>query len=177
MFNEVLFANNELNSSGGSVKISPQKSYVYVTYADKVDIAEIRKILNFINAIRKKHRISLLPIVINLKDSIFEDKLSYILLECICFNLIERDGCKLALIFNCKYSIYNEGIKTSCLKHVNGTKEGIEKFKKTFKFDIFQSHFRRIVNYESFSMESTSRMMQDVDNFLKGWGIKKGIVI
>ena len=173
MFDEALFVNNKLNSSSQSVRISSKKSYIYETHANKIDIAEIGRILNFINAIKKKHRVSLLPIVINLKNNIFEDKLTYILLECICYNLIEKEGCKLTLLFNCKHSIYNEGIKTSCLKHVNGTREGLDTFKKKFRFDIFQSHFRKIVNYETYSIESTSRMVQDVDNYLKGCGIQK----
>lgn len=173
MFGESLFVNNILNSSNRSIRISPNKVYIYETHAEKIDIAEIRRILNFVNAIKSKHRLSLLPILINLKNSIFDDKLSYILLECICFNLIEKEGCKLTLRFNCKHEIYNEGIKTSCLKYVNGTKEGLNKFKKLFKFDIFQSHFRKIVSFETYSIESTSRMVQDIDNYLKGCGIQK----
>lgn len=174
MFNEKLFVNNTLNSSNCCVRISSKKNYTYETHSSKIDATEIRRILNFINAIKKKHRLSLLPITINLKNSIFEDKLSYILLECICYNLIEKEECRLTLIFNCKHSIYNEGIKTSCLKHVNGSSIGLEKFKRLFKFDIFQSHFRRIVKYESYSIESTSLMVQDIDNYLKGCGIQRG---
>ena len=173
MFDAALFVNNKLNRSNRNIRLSSNKTYVYETRAYEIDIDEIRKILNFINSIKVKHRLSLLPIIINLNNGIFVDKLSYILLECICFNLIEKEGCKLTLLFNCQHKIYNEGIKTSCLKYVNGTKEGLNKFKKLFKFDIFQSHFRKIVNVESYSFESTSRMVQDIDNFLKVCGIKK----
>ena len=170
---EALFVNNKLNSSTLSVRMSHKKTYIYETKTNIIDIEEIRNILNFINAIKKKHRVSLLPIVINLKDSTFEDKLSYILLECICHHLIEKEKCKLTLLFHCPHSIYNEGIKTSCLKHVNGTQKGLENFKKLYKFDLCMSHFRRILSFENYSYEMASLMVQEVDCFLKGCGIKE----
>ncbi len=174
MFNENLFLQNNCGISQKKLKISPKKQYIYTNRSEKVDLPVIKKIVNFIYSIKSKHRLNLIPIVINLgKNIVIEDKLTYILLECICYNLIVKEHCNLSLIFHCPHTIYNEGIKTSYLKYVNGSKVGLLTFANHFNFEIRGNHFRKIIQSEDFNGEQTARIVQDIDCFLKNCFIQK----
>lgn len=174
VFNEDLLFRNNSDSGVRKIRMSPEKKYIYTNNTGKINLSEIRRIIGFICSIRNKHRLSLIPIVLDLgRGTIIEDKLSYILLECICYHLIEKEKCNLTLSFLCPHTIYNEGIKTSYLKTIDGTKKGLDTFSKHFQFDIRGSHFRRVIQSENFNGEQTARLVQDIDNFLKFCLIQK----
>ena len=168
MFNGQLFIERNNDNVSKKVRISSQKEYIYMNQSQQVGLHEIKKIIVFLNSIKSRHRLSLLPIKIILgKNIVIEDKLTYILLECICYHLIEKEKCKLTLTFSCPHNIYNEGIKTSHLKYINGTQTGMSNFATHFRSDLKGSHFRRVIKSEEFDGAQTSRTVQDIDSFLK----------
>ena len=168
MFNEQLLLENNSSKTQNRIKMTPNKEYIYINQSQQVGLHEIKKIINFLNSIKSRHRLSLLPIKIILgKNIVIEDKLTYILLECICYHLIVKEKCKLSLTFSCPHNIYNEGIKTSHLKHIDGTQTGMSNFTNHFRLDLKGSHFRRVIKSEEFDGAQTSRTVQDIDSFLK----------
>ena len=174
MFNEKLFLDHNTGDPIKKIKTNSQKTYIYTTRSQKVDLFEIKRIINYLYSIRCRHRLSFFPIVIDLgKNIVIEDKLTYILLECICYHLIVKERCNLSLKFHCPHTIYNEGIKTSYLKYINGTKNGMTTFASHFHSEIKGSHFRRIIQSEDFNGEQTARTVQDIDSFLKFYLIQK----
>ena len=140
--------------------------FVYKTTAKTIDLIEINKILNYIVDVKNSAFISQSPIRIDLSFAQkFEDKLSYIIFECLCYELIVHKNCNLKVVFNCKHNILNEGIKYSFLKEINtiSKKTLIQKF----DFDIFGAHYRKKVSYENQNPSIVSIVTQDVYNFLK----------
>lgn len=173
MFNEHLFLEKNYNAPQ-KIKLSSKKEYVYKNLSGKVDLMELKKIFNFIYSIKCRHRLSLLPIVIDLgRNTVIDDKLTYILLECICYNLVAKEKCILKLLFHCPHNIYNEGIKTSSLRYLNGTKDGMFEFVKHFSFEIKGNHYRQVIKSEKFNGEQTARTSQDIDSFLKNCMIQE----
>lgn len=169
--NELFFQKNSTNAK--KAKLTPQKTYEYHSYYDTINLLEIKRILEFISTIRNRHAISLVPIVIDLGKKQFEDKLCYILLESICYRLISEEKAKLTLRFDCMHNIYIEGIKQSCLIQLNGQRNELERFKSKFKFDVYQSHFRRLLELSKYTPEKTSQTVQEIDTYLKNCGIQK----
>lgn len=167
MFNEELFLQANYGVPQKRITLSAKKKYVYKNRSGKVDLLEIKKIINFLYSIKCRHRLSFLPIVIDLGYIDIDDKLTYILLECICYNLIVKEKCNLTLLFHCPHTIYNEGIKMSYLKYVNGTKIGLKTFVDNFSFEIKGMHYRQLIKSENFNGEQTARTVQNIDSFLK----------
>ena len=168
MFNEKLFLDHNSGEHIKKIKTNSQKTYIYTTRSQQVDLLEIKRIINFLYSIKCRHKLSFFPIVIDLgKNIVIEDKLTYILLECICYHLIVKERCNLSLRFHCPHTIYNEGIKVSYLKCIDGTKKGMAAFVDHFSFEIRGPHFRNIVQSEDFDGEQTARIVQDIDSFLK----------
>lgn len=173
LFEELLFERNKRLSRKKTPKLQSNK-YIYTSHSQKIDINEINNILLFLSSIRKRHALSLAPIILDLGDGGFEDKLSYVLLECIAYHLIEKEKCKLILKFYCKHTIYNEGIKSSYLNKINGTTKNNKEFINRFKKEIYKSHYRNIVALKDFTYADISRIVQDIDSFLKPFNIESG---
>ena len=175
VFSVDLFMKHNYDNRLKKILLSHQKKYIYKNQSGKVDLSEIKRIVNFVCSIKDRHKISLLPVVIDLgRQIVIEDKLTYILLECICYNLVEKEKCNLCLYFRCPHTIYNEGIKTSYLKYIDGTKNGMSNFSSHFSFDIRGNHFRKIIRSEDFDGEQTARTVQNIDSFLKYCLIQDG---
>ena len=87
MFNEKLFLDHNSGEPIKKIKTNSQKTYIYTTRSQQVDLLEIKRIINFLYSIKCRHKLSFFPIVIDLgKNIVIEDKLTYILLECICYH-------------------------------------------------------------------------------------------
>lgn len=155
-------------TSSRKTLVMNNKKYVYKCNVNRLDFTEIKKICIFINLIKNKHSLSLSPIIIDLGKIEFVDKLSFVLLECICYDLIKLQKCRLQVIFNCKHNIYNEGIRFSGLKFLNGLDN--DKFIKSFLNDIFATHYRMVVNVEGKETDIAIKV-QDIDVFLRNIGI------
>lgn len=172
MFFDSLFLDTIVSPSKYKPKFTKDKIYKYVSRADQIDLNEVKNIVLFVSAIRNRHKLSFLPIDIDLGNRIFTDKLSYVLLECLCYYLLTKENCKLNLHFTCQHTIFNEGIKTSYLKGINSTK-GKDEFIKHFRFDILKSHYRRVIPCEDQTGKWTPLINQEIDAFLKPFNIQQ----
>lgn len=126
---------------------------------------EIRDIIQLLQRTVEKYRAIKLPIVIDIGNTEFYDKLVFVILECIIHTLIEVYGRQVKIIYNVKDSIWTEGFRYSCLNYVNSE---IDMFKKKFEFDISSRHFRKLFTYEDYCDKAKlSKLMTDIKYFLK----------
>lgn len=146
-----------------------KKGYLYGSN-NNVTVIEISRICNFINQIINRHNLAALPIDINLAGP-FQDKLSYVLLECIIYYMIVNNSCKLTLQCNGKFNIFTEGLHHSCLGYYNNKEE----FENHFENDISVNHYRKVVKRDSKETEISTRV-QDIESFLKNLGINSEYV-
>ena len=168
MFKDELLLKNNPMKIKTKIKMLPNKVYVYTNRSANFSFFEISQILNFLQNVKNRHKLSLLPIIIDLGCIKFLDKLSYVLLECICYNLIVKENCKLRIFYKGRETIYTAGIDMSCMMFLN---ENRDEFLKKFSFEIYRKHFRRIVKCENLTGEEICYITQDIETFLKTWGI------
>ena len=149
------------------------KTIFYEHKNDYFAIKDFNKLVPFINTLQSNNVYKQLPLVINLGRIQFADKLTYIILECLCKSLVENK-IKTYLSYKCKPMIHLEGLAMSPLKTL-ATISSIEysnereKYLRKFQKDISRTHFRRIISRETWEKDHsiTCGLMQDVDSFLK----------
>lgn len=149
------------------IKMRDTKDY-YLNLKDgpPISLIDIRKVISFLYSIKRRHKLHLIPIRIDLGERFFQDKFTYILLESILHTLIEHYQCKIETIFNCRHNIFNEGIRHSCLVFSGVKNEGREKFLKKYPKDINGTHFRKTISPAGPSLQ-ISLLVQEIDCFLK----------
>lgn len=168
---ELLFEHNNIKMNKKNVIIKKGVA----TYKNKDKIfngGSIDKLLKYINALRAKFGKVTMPIHIYLGKIQFEDKLTYIFLEIICYTLIVNYGYKVKVSFNCEHNISIEGIASSPLLLLNDfSKNNMQKFVKKFSDDYFNRHYRRVVN-KSEESDALSKRMDEIAYFLKVLGVE-----
>lgn len=163
---DLILKTNSTNSK--KTIILTNKRYIYKSKVDRLDFSEIRRICTFINLIKNKHSLALAPIVLDLGEIEFVDKLTFVILECICYDLVVVRDCKLKVIFNCKHNIYNEGIRFSGLVYLNGV--DYNKFVKFFLNHIYDTHYRMVIKSNGKDTDLAFKV-QDIEYFLRNIGI------
>lgn len=109
------------------------------------------------------------PIVFRFNKNIkLKDKLSYIIFECICYDLIEL-GYTVYVDMRCKHDIQTCGIICSPLNLLyNGN---CHKFVEKFNNDLYENHFCKLITNAKNNPEYLSVLYYDIDCFLKNSGI------
>ena len=99
--------------------------------------------------------------------------MTYIIFECICYYLIYNCGHHVEIYLKPEEDILTYGINSSALKLLNSTdKENIRKFQKKFRQEIHMNHFRKLISgQDKQTTNYVGNLMQDIDNFLKFFGI------
>ena len=133
----------------------------------------IRNIIGFIKYIHNKYPAQKIPIEFHLGNIYVADKLTYIIFECICYYLIYNCGHHVEIYLKPEEDILTYGINSSALKLLNSTdKENIRKFQKKFRQEIHMNHFRKLISgQDKQTTNYVGNLMQDIDNFLKFFGI------
>lgn len=131
---------------------------------------ELQKLIHFFKTIEKKFSLPNIEYRINYSKPVeFVDKLTYILLECLVYDLIVNK--KMNININLKYirSIKTEGVEYSCLKYLNSTEE----FASKFKNDLDRTHLRRIISHEYYrnNLNCISLQMSEIAAYLKTYDI------
>lgn len=132
----------------------------------------IQTILQFSNTVLAKNYPLGLPIRFSFENTIqFSDKLTYVLFECICYQLIQS-GHPVYTNIRPKYSINTHGYRSSPLWLLTtGKLSHIEKFTGKFNHEYYKLHFRTVL--ESQAKESVlSTLMDDIAIFQKPFDIK-----
>lgn len=148
-------------------------SFHYRAKNSTIGAEAIRDIIGFINTLFQKYPGVKLPIIFNLGSIKFADKLSYILLECICFHLIANCGYRVIINCTIQSQIHTAGIKSSPLLLLStGRSDHLEKFKTKFTREIYGNHYRRLVLGEDLKKpDFLCSIMDDVAWFQSGYHV------
>lgn len=167
MFNiDLLF---DKNSATTNIKTIIKNGRVVISFkCSMIDGKKICQLIEIVNTIEKKYMYSKIPILIDLGEVVFADKLTMVIFECICFYLIE--SCKRLVYLQYRISqndIWTEGIQsTPFLLLGRHDREHVNKFLMRFKFEVFSHHFRRLIVPSEDKLE-LSKLMTEVETFLR----------
>lgn len=150
-------------------------SIVYKFNKSTLDLTVIKDIIGFVNAVEEKYHKIKFPIHFDLGNINIMDKLTYIMFECVCNYLLETCKRKVIVTVNANEKINTEGIKSSPLLLLGtNQKERFSKFLQKFKKEIYKSHYRRVIEAkENNDPYLLSRIMSDIDSFLKMFSVTK----
>jgi hypothetical protein len=159
---------NKNNKSITKIKIQ-EKCAVFDNKEEIFSGKTIGRIIKFVNSLHNQYPKLKIPIIFNLGEISFIDKLSYILLECICYNLIVNYKQKVHILCTVKKEIGTEGAYSSPLLLLNGIdKDNIQKFGQKFIKDTYGYHLRRVINGNELENSNYLGLLyQEVDSFLK----------
>ncbi len=177
MHNDYLFfeTSKKENHDKLKININKDKHICFNSKSKEIGFREIKRIRNFLNKVFSNNIYSKFPIDVNLGHIVFEDKLSIVLLETICYYFIREYNCSLRVTYCCSSNILTEGIKYSPLQMLCvSNKQNNDEYKKKSSWDIKGEHFRRLLRAsDNENKMLTSNIMQDIDSFLKYFSIMK----
>lgn len=149
------------------------KFFEYRYTKSEFGIVDLIDLLNFLSYVSKKI-LRNYPIIIDFRKTIFSDKLTFVILECILYYYINDMKCSnIMLTLNQKAEIHTQGLNLSPLNALCDTTKSTEQrydlFNKKYNIDLSKKHFRKIILKESDSFEHpvTSLLMQDIESYLK----------
>ncbi|OMD87937.1 MULTISPECIES: hypothetical protein [Paenibacillus] len=148
---------------------------VYKLNKSNFDGTVIKDIIGFVNAVEEKYHMMKLPIHFDLGNIQIRDKLTYIMFECVCNYLLKTCKRKVFVTVKAQEKINTEGIKSSPLLLLGtNQKERFSKFLQKFNKEIYKSHYRRVIETkENDDPYLLSRIMSDIDSFLKMFSVAK----
>lgn len=121
---------------------------------------------------RKKYKNVNIPIILDLGNIEFKDKLTYIFLEIISYILINRYKMKVTVQFQCEHNIFTEGIASSPLLLIdNIKKKNTEKFLRKFTNELYKKHYRKVV-VKPKKPDELSKLMDEVYFFIFHLGVE-----
>lgn len=172
--NDLLMSQNQSNNKPlRPMRRNNKMVYMYSKQTEMFGLEELSDVLKYINSISRSHALPLVPIIINLGEIEFEDKLTYILFECLCYSIITKGQRNLKVYFKYKPNIFSEGIVYAPINKLVARTPDISDFLKRFNFDINRTHFRRVIKSDSSDIYFLSKLMTDIDIFLKNCDIEK----
>ena len=125
----------------------------------------MRDIIHLLHYTVVKYSVLKYPIMLDIGETSFNDKLVYIVLECVIHIVMEKYHRKVYICYKVTDSIWTEGFKYSCLNNVN---DGFDIFEKKFKYDLDRKHFRKVFTYQDYcDKKCLSKLMTDIRCFLK----------
>lgn len=160
-----------------SQRIKVRKGTVIVQIKDELFTGNtVKKIAEKINAIHAQYGKQKITIEFHLGNIEFIDKLTFVIFECICYDLVHNYGHPVQVFMkvNVKGDIHTAGIKSSPLLLLSGTsKKSILKYPDKFKRDLYGSHFRRLVcDDEKAETNFLGRLYEEIDSFLKPFNVE-----
>lgn len=168
---DLLFeANAQIGAGKAPIK---NKAIVYESKSELFNGLTLKSILRFINAINEKGYPSGMPVFFHFKNKVeFSDKLTYVLFESICYQLIQNSH-PVYVSLKPNYDIITHGFTSSPLWLLTTAKKGgQEKFCNKFHKDLFRLHFRKVLE-KSAKGEELSEIMDDIATFQKPFSIKE----
>ena len=170
---EKLFGRNEYKSKAQMT--FHNMSCEFVCNDTEFGAEQILKIIGFVNEVHRRYKHINVPIYFTFGNVRILDKLSYITFECICYWLIKEHHHAISLAWNPEDEIWTQGVFSSPLKIINtlmACKDSQKKFTEKFIFEIYKSHFRRVINPPKELDENyVGRLQQEVNTFLTSFSI------
>ncbi len=153
------------------ITIKNGMAYINLTRYTVLNESLIKQIIGSINFFYKKFGKNKIHIVLNFGKLDILDKLSYILIECICYHIITVYHQAVSIIMVDNYGIWTEGILSSPLLLLKtGKKHHLEKFIQKFNNDIYHNHYRRIIHNND-DQYYLCNIMAEIDSFLKYFSV------
>lgn len=137
-------------------------------------VATIRKIISFINGVKGRYKTVKVPFYFELGNIIIEDKLTYVIFECICYLLIS-EGHSVYIFWRPEKSILTDGVFSSPLRLLSNEENTTNrnKFSDKFLFDTHFKHYRKVIRKTEDNYLGI--VMDDINNFLKYQPVSDGI--
>lgn len=168
---ELLLETNSINGNTKNIMIR-NNCFVFQNKKTLFDGNSIKKILVFVNTVRKKYKNVNIPIILDLGNIEFKDKLTYIFLEIISYILINRYKMKVKVQFQCEHNIFTEGIASSPLLLIDDIKKkNTEKFLRKFTNELYKKHYRKVV-VKPKKPDELSKLMDEVYFFIFHLGVE-----
>lgn len=168
---QLLFEHNGTNVEFRKLSFR-EKYVVFVCRSKSVTFNTLKNIFGFISSLRKYP--TRLPILFDFSKSPFDDKLTLMVFECICYALISKYGYPVKVICSARKEIISEGVHSSPLLLLSSEKkENIEKFCMKFREEGYGRHYRKIVPVSVVNGPGLSFLMQDIESFLKFMLVKE----
>lgn len=164
---ELLFlSNNSFIKNERFIRLNGRPFYEIRIKDKELSGVSIHRIIKYVNYYLKKYAAIKLPVLLHFEDEVvIKDKLTYVVLECICYYLINNRNIEVHICWNPKRHIITEGVYSSpLLLLAEGSKGNVIKFKKKFLSDGFRRHFRKVVEKSNANLCAS---FQEVDTFFK----------
>ena len=165
---DLLFDNNK-NGNRKFVKkyvkfISFQKIWLISWKCNTLSGDDIYRLLCCLDYINTKNKS--LPIYINVDFIQFADKLVYIILECICYYIINSTNHKIYLVFGQKDTIWTEGVRYTSLSLIaNDYPKDL--IKRHFFKDVSLHHFRQVIVNNNIKTDFLNELTTNIFFFFK----------
>ncbi|MBS6519072.1 MAG: hypothetical protein KH359_00010 [Clostridiales bacterium] len=157
-------------------KIKLNNSIIRIEIKDKLFNGRTLKfICQKLNTVHKQYKGLKIPIEFYFYEVVFADKLTFVLFECICYELIYTYGhyVQVFMKVNVKDDIHIAGINSSPLLLLSGTnKKSVKKYLEKFNMDLYRQHYRRVIKCDK--KEETNylgRLYEEIDSFLKPFDV------
>lgn len=166
--------NNEIKSKKILIK---EGCAIFKRASGAFDGDTIHSVIGFINMLHKKYPNINMPISLEFGEITFVDKLTYIMLEVICYILINKYHHNVYVKFKSKNNIFTDGIESSPLLLLKtGEKEHVKKFIEKYKFEIFKKHYRRLLSQDDMRAERLSIIMSEITFILGAFSVSEKYV-
>ncbi len=170
---EMLLDYNKTTNSS-KVKVLPE-GWLVLKYESKVlNINGIFKLVTRINALHGKFQGLKFPLIIDLGSLTIMDKLCVTLLECVCYDLINRWGHRVSVSMKCETDICTDGIESSPLKLLGAKKDkNCGEYLRKFEDEIYGNHFRRVIHQSAAESGELGIVMGEIESFLKYFDVEE----
>lgn len=157
-------------------KVTTEKGKAIIPFRkDRIGGKEIEELISILNFFEYKYKKIKIPIILDLGNVCFADKLSMIIFENICHYVLTNFRI-VNLNFGIKtWDIWNEGIWSSPLLLLrNSDKVHRDKFLLKYRGDLYKNHYRKITLVdEKNNPWLLSKIASDVHTFLKAFNISE----
>ena len=138
------------------------------------DETSLKKVIGFVEKVNIIAKYAKVSVCINIDCKWFKDKLSILVLECICYYLVTVREYKVKVNLTSQINIWTEGIKSSPLMLLDSYEQkSVQKYMKRFCFEIYHRHYRRLIKVDDFPLNSLSMFMTEIDSFLNVLGVSE----
>mgnify|MGYP004478015239 CR=1 FL=1 len=143
--------------------------FVFLFAGDIFSVDSIREVICFFNSIIARYKTIPMPVILDLGQTDFSDKLVIILLECVCADVIETYRVDIKITVEPRTAIQSEGLRSSPLLLLTAqNKKKRQEFLKKFDHEIYLNHFRRTFSGSLLADSPIlSRSFDDIAFFLK----------
>lgn len=148
--------------------------YEFICYDNVFGAKQILDLIAFVNGIHSKYKKSRVPIYIFLRNVKIIDKLSYIILECICYSLIKDFRQAVSISWKPEKYILTQGVFSSPLALLNNNiAKASQEYIDKFNYEIYRYHFRKVVTKDKTNTNYLGSLQQDIYNFLTTFNIEE----